>query len=198
MARYLSELKGDQLELRDLLKLAGLVGLPMALVMIQPDLGTALTYLPILGVGVFLAGFRWQYAAAIVVIVAVIAPISYWLVLKDYQTAAGGEFSGSKSGPEGIGLSGDPVENSGGGRRALGARRYQGYTDPGALLAGAAEGFYFFGLRRRARIRGRHCGAGVVFLVADADRSERADRVGSRPGCTSAWAWRHCCCFTCW
>jgi rod shape determining protein RodA len=85
VARYLSELKGDQLELRDLLKLAGLVGLPMALVMIQPDLGTALTYLPILGVGVFLAGFRWQYAAAIVVIVAVIAPISYWLVLKDYQ-----------------------------------------------------------------------------------------------------------------
>ena len=50
VARYLSELKGDQLELRDLLKLAGLVGLPMALVMIQPDLGTALTYLPILGV----------------------------------------------------------------------------------------------------------------------------------------------------
>jgi rod shape determining protein RodA len=85
VARYLSELKGDQLELRDLLKLGGLVAVPMALVMIQPDLGTALTYLPILGVGVFLAGFRWQYAAAIVVIVAVIAPISYWLVLKDYQ-----------------------------------------------------------------------------------------------------------------
>jgi cell division protein FtsW (lipid II flippase) len=57
VARYLSELKGDQLELRDLLKLAGLVGLPMILVMIQPDLGTALTFVPILAIGVFLAGF---------------------------------------------------------------------------------------------------------------------------------------------
>jgi len=76
VARYLSEQKGDQLELRDLLKLAGLVGVPMILVMIQPDLGTALTYVPILGVGVFLAGFRWQYAAAILVIVVVVVPIS--------------------------------------------------------------------------------------------------------------------------
>src|SRR5277367_1073714 len=44
VARYLTELKTEQLELPDLLKLGGLVGVPMALVMIQPDLGTALSY----------------------------------------------------------------------------------------------------------------------------------------------------------
>src|SRR5271163_214829 len=38
VARYLSELKGEQLELPDLLKLGGLVALPMIMVMIQPDL----------------------------------------------------------------------------------------------------------------------------------------------------------------
>ena len=49
-------MKGDQLELPDLLKLAGLVGVPMILVMIQPDLGTALTFVPILAVGRIFGG----------------------------------------------------------------------------------------------------------------------------------------------
>ncbi|MGH9664470.1 MAG: FtsW/RodA/SpoVE family cell cycle protein, partial [Bryobacteraceae bacterium] len=86
VARYLSELKSKQLEVRDLLKLGGLVGLPMALVMKQPDLGTALTYLPILAAGVLLAGIRWQYVAAIAGMLAVVLPIG-WFFLQDYQKA---------------------------------------------------------------------------------------------------------------
>ncbi len=65
VARYLTDLKSDQLETRDLLKVAGLVALPMLLVMKQPDLGTSLTYLPIVAIGVFLAGLRWQHAVVI-------------------------------------------------------------------------------------------------------------------------------------
>jgi rod shape determining protein RodA len=103
VARYLSELKGDQLELRDLLKLAGLVGLPMVLVMLQPDLGTALTYVPILAIGVFLAGFRWQYAVAILVLIAVIAPIGYFVVLKDYQKQRVVSFLDPSQDPKGSG-----------------------------------------------------------------------------------------------
>jgi rod shape determining protein RodA len=103
VARYLSELKGDQLELPDLLKLGGLVALPMILVMLQPDLGTALTFVPILAIGVFLAGFRWQYAVAILVIIAVVAPISYWLVLKDYQRQRVVSFLDPSQDPKGSG-----------------------------------------------------------------------------------------------
>jgi rod shape determining protein RodA len=103
VARYLSEYKGDRLELPDLIKLAGLVGVPMILVMIQPDLGTALTFVPILAVGVFLAGFRWQYAVAILVIIAVIAPISYWVVLKDYQRQRVVSFLDPDQDPKGSG-----------------------------------------------------------------------------------------------
>ena len=44
----------DRLEGRDLLKLGGLVALPMLMVMAQPDLGTSLTYVPVLAAGVFL------------------------------------------------------------------------------------------------------------------------------------------------
>ena len=65
VARYLSELKRDRIGIRDLLKLGGLAGIPVALVMSQPDLGTALTYVAIVGAGVLLAGVRWHHLAAI-------------------------------------------------------------------------------------------------------------------------------------
>ncbi len=103
VARYLTELKSEQLQLPDLLKLAGLVGLPMIMVMLQPDLGTALTFLPILGVGVFLSGFRWQYAVAILVLVAVVAPAGYFFVLKDYQKARLVSFLDPSQDPKGSG-----------------------------------------------------------------------------------------------
>lgn len=85
VARYLTELKSDRVEGRDLLKLVGLIGVPMLLVIKQPDLGTALCYLPILAIGIFLAGLRWQYLAVIGVIFALILPLSWRYVLKDYQ-----------------------------------------------------------------------------------------------------------------
>src|ERR1022692_3951619 len=45
VARYLTELRTEELEIREMLKLAGLVLVPTVLVMKQPDLGTSLTYL---------------------------------------------------------------------------------------------------------------------------------------------------------
>lgn len=86
VARYLAGLKRDDLEWRDLLKIAGLVALPMALVMKQPDLGTALTYAPVLLVGIFLAGLRWQYWGVIALAAALVLPVG-WFLMKDYQRA---------------------------------------------------------------------------------------------------------------
>ncbi len=86
VARYLSELNSDRLELRDVIRLGGLIGLPFALVLAQPDLGTALTYLPVVVMGLFLGGIRWQHAAAIFALAVVLAPASYFL-MKDYQKA---------------------------------------------------------------------------------------------------------------
>lgn len=87
VARYLTELKGDRVDGRDLLKLAGMVLVPMLLVMKQPDLGTALCYLPILAIGALLAGMRWQYLAVIVVVLVLVLPLGWHFVLKDYQKA---------------------------------------------------------------------------------------------------------------
>jgi rod shape determining protein RodA len=101
-AQYLSELKGDRPSLRDLLKLGALVALPMALVMKQPDLGTALAYAAIAGAGVFFAGLRWQHAVAIGLVIVLILPLG-WAFLKDYQKARLTSFLNPGSDPLGSG-----------------------------------------------------------------------------------------------
>jgi rod shape determining protein RodA len=64
---------------------AGLiVGLPLALILMQPDLGTALVLIPLLIVGAFLAGLQWKHAAAITLIGLLMLPVG-WHVLKPYQ-----------------------------------------------------------------------------------------------------------------
>jgi rod shape determining protein RodA len=84
VARYLSELKSDELSARDLFKLGGLVGIPTALVVAQPDFSTGATYVPILIVGILLAGIQWRHVAVIVLACALAAPVG-WFVLKDFQ-----------------------------------------------------------------------------------------------------------------
>ncbi len=84
VARFMTDLRSEVLELPDLLKIAGLVVVPMLLIAKEPDLGTSLTYVPILACGVFLAGMRWQYWAAIAILVLLVVPLSYTL-LKPYQ-----------------------------------------------------------------------------------------------------------------
>ncbi len=102
VARFLTELKTEAIHWRDLLKLVGLVGLPMLLVMKQPDLGTSLTYIPILATGIFLAGLRWQYALSIGVLAALLIPSS-WFLLKDYQKSRIETFLDPSRDPKGEG-----------------------------------------------------------------------------------------------
>lgn len=84
IARYLAELKSETLSGRDLLKLGALVGLPMLLVKYQPDLGTALTYVPIVAVPALIAGVRWRLVLPLVLFAALVLPAA-WYTLNDYQ-----------------------------------------------------------------------------------------------------------------
>ena len=102
VARYLTELKKDELELKEMLKLAGLVVIPAALVLKQPDLGTAMTYLAVLVVGAFLAGLRWKYIAVIAVVTVLVLPVTYSF-LKPYQKARLVSFMDPERDPQGTG-----------------------------------------------------------------------------------------------
>src|ERR1700756_3910620 len=66
VARYFANLGGRSLTWRDIFKAFALVGVPMLLVLVQPDMGTALTYSPILIAGLFLGGINWRQSLVLV------------------------------------------------------------------------------------------------------------------------------------
>jgi rod shape determining protein RodA len=70
----------------------GLATVPMLLVFLQPDFGTAIVYVAILGAALFIAGTRWSEIAMLLGLGAVVATFVLWIgpavgvhVLKDYQ-----------------------------------------------------------------------------------------------------------------
>jgi rod shape determining protein RodA len=105
MALYFANLGGRRLTWPDIFKAIGLVGLPMLLVLMQPDLGTALTYTPILLAGLFLGGINWKQAA-ILGTVGIVAIVGVWTsgkVLKPYQKARLTSFMNPDNDPKGSG-----------------------------------------------------------------------------------------------
>jgi rod shape determining protein RodA len=84
VAKYWAEDRRGECELSDVFKIGALVGIPMLMVLKQPDLGTSLTYLPIALMGMFLGGLKWKHAVAIMLLGAVMLPVAYHF-MKPYQ-----------------------------------------------------------------------------------------------------------------
>lgn len=84
LARYLSELNAGYLRYRHLLTLAGITLAPVLLVVMQGDLGTALTYVPILLGATLVTGLRTRFLIVLLVVMVLVAPVG-WFTLKDYQ-----------------------------------------------------------------------------------------------------------------
>ncbi len=84
LSHYLAELNESRLERRHFFKLAGLTLIPVALVAMQGDLGTALTFLPILLGTALVAGLRLRFLAGLLIVFLCAAPLG-WFTLKDYQ-----------------------------------------------------------------------------------------------------------------
>lgn len=107
MARFFWERVGEGKELNwsDIGKAFALIGVPMLLVLSQPDLGTALTYSPVLLVGLFLGGIRAKQAAIIVCSFALLAGVAWksGKVLKPYQKARLTAFVNPDNDPKGSG-----------------------------------------------------------------------------------------------
>ena len=85
VAKYFADLQERELSWPDFLKAGAIVGVPMLLVLEQPDLGTALTYLPVAIMGLFLGGMRWKQALVILMVLGLLLPVAWIKVLKPYQ-----------------------------------------------------------------------------------------------------------------
>ncbi len=70
---------------RTALQVTAVVAAPALLVALQPDLGVALTYLPILVAVLWLGGLRWRIWVALALSVLVLAAAAWLWYLKPYQ-----------------------------------------------------------------------------------------------------------------
>jgi rod shape determining protein RodA len=106
MARFFWGLtKKDELDWYDIGKAFLLIGIPMLMVLKQPDLGTALTYSPVLIIGLFLGGISWKKAAILIAAFLVLG-VGVWKsgkVLKPYQKARLTSFQHPEDDPKGSG-----------------------------------------------------------------------------------------------
>src|ERR1700676_943592 len=84
VAKYFADLQERELSWTDFLKAGAIVAIPMLMVLRQPDLGTALTYMPIALMGLFLGGLRAKQALVVLVLAGLMMPIA-WHQLKSYQ-----------------------------------------------------------------------------------------------------------------
>jgi rod shape determining protein RodA len=103
-ARYFANLGGRSLTWKDIFKAFVLVGIPMALVIKQPDLGTTLTYTPILIAGLFLGGINLRQGMILLTCGAVLVA-GVWSSgkLPRYQKARLTSFVNPDNDPRGAG-----------------------------------------------------------------------------------------------
>ena len=105
VARYFANLGARSLTWKDIMKAFALVGIPMLLILKEPDLGTALTYMPVLAIGMFLGGINLRQALVLVVAGAVLV-VGGWSsgkLLKPYQKARLTGFINPDNDPRGAG-----------------------------------------------------------------------------------------------
>jgi rod shape determining protein RodA len=104
LARYFSEMRTERLTLGDLLKIGLLVGVPAGLILLQPDLGTALVLIPVAVVGAFLAGIDWKHALGVLALGALVAVVGWnGHFLKSYQKQRLVTFLNPEESPRGAG-----------------------------------------------------------------------------------------------
>lgn len=84
LSRYLAEISNRALTRRNLLNALLIVGFPLALILLQGDLGTAILYFPIAISMLLVAGMRLRVLGILALAALCLSPVG-WMVLKDYQ-----------------------------------------------------------------------------------------------------------------
>jgi rod shape determining protein RodA len=107
VAKYFADLQQRELSWSDFMKAGAIVGVPMLMVLAQPDLGTALTYLPIAVMGLFLGGVSWKQGLTVVLLAGVGVGMVFFTprvhILKPYQKQRLTSFLQPDADPQGSG-----------------------------------------------------------------------------------------------
>lgn len=103
LAKMLGDSRRRGLTNNDLLFAGVLTAVPLLLIARQPDLGTAVTLLPVLLAVTFLAGLPMRYLGILAVVALLAAPVAYQFGLQDYQRERIATFLDPEQDPRGAG-----------------------------------------------------------------------------------------------
>ncbi len=77
LAKYFGGRKAKVLSLKEIIIGFGIMALPLGLILLEPDVGQAITYFPILAVVFFLSGIKIRYVMLATVAIVVLTPVAY-------------------------------------------------------------------------------------------------------------------------
>ncbi len=103
LANYLGARQGKLRSLPSILGACVLVAPPWILVMLQPDLGTSLVLLAILGGMLFMSGASLAWLGGMMALVLASLPVIWTYLLRDYQKARINAFINPATDPQGAG-----------------------------------------------------------------------------------------------
>ena len=82
LARYFGKNRVQALSLKEMIVGGLILALPIGLILLEPDAGSVLTYLPILAVVLFLSAIKLRLVIASAVIALLMIPAAYWVGVK--------------------------------------------------------------------------------------------------------------------
>src|SRR5258705_5913007 len=90
LARYFGKNRIQTLTLKEIIVGGLILALPIALILLEPDVGSVLTYFPLLAVVLFLSAIRMRLVVGSVALAVVMIPVAYWVgvktnLVKNYQ-----------------------------------------------------------------------------------------------------------------
>ena len=189
LAKLLGECGAPALSNQDLLLAAALTPVPLLLIARQPDLGTAVTLLPILGAVVFAAGLPRALLCGIGVLVAVVAaPVGVDVRAQDYQKSRIVTFLDPEQDARGAGYQQIQARITVGSGGVLGQGLHGRHAGAAALPAGRAQRLHLLGAGRGAGLCRRRRGAGALPLRHHALARRRPAGEGPARAPISCWA----------
>jgi rod shape determining protein RodA len=85
LAKYFDSNDRAYLNFKSFLIISGIIGLPVLLIVVQPDFGTAATYAPLVGAAMFFGGIRMRYWLIAILIISIALPAAWFGFLRPYQ-----------------------------------------------------------------------------------------------------------------
>ncbi|HEX5832841.1 MAG TPA: FtsW/RodA/SpoVE family cell cycle protein [Pyrinomonadaceae bacterium] len=82
LARYFGKNRLQTLSLKEMIVGGIILALPIALILLEPDAGSVLTYLPILAVVLFLSAIKLRLVMGAAILAVVMIPAAYWVGVK--------------------------------------------------------------------------------------------------------------------